>query len=71
MRELAGENTKLKEKLTEARAELAGERAAGAALRQVVAELSLELRQAREELASSGSVTRLPVRGSSAQAGPR
>ena len=71
MRELAGENTKLKEKLTGARAELAEERAAGAALRRVVAELSLELQQAREELASSGSVTRLPARGGRAQAGPR
>jgi hypothetical protein len=62
MRELAGENIKLKEKLSEVRAELAQERAAGAALRRVVAELSLELQQARDELASSGSVARLPVR---------
>lgn len=61
--ELAGQNTRLKEKITEIKAELAGERAAGAMLRKAVAELSLELRQAREELASSRNVTRLPVRG--------
>ncbi len=36
--------------------------AAGAALRLVVAELSLELQQAREELTAAGNVTRLPVR---------
>jgi uncharacterized coiled-coil DUF342 family protein len=64
MQELAEESAKLKDKLTEVKAELAEERATGAALRRAVAELSLELQQAREELASTGSVTRLPVRGS-------
>jgi hypothetical protein len=62
MRDLAGRNEELTGKLTEARAELAAERAAGAALRLVVAELSLELQQAREELAAAGTVTRLPAR---------
>ncbi len=62
MRDLADRNAELAGKLTEARAELAAERAAGAALRQVIAELSLELHQAREELAATGNVTRLPAR---------
>ena len=31
-------------------------------IRQVIAELSLELQQAREELAAAGNVTRLPAR---------
>jgi hypothetical protein len=38
------------------------ERAAGTALRQVIAELSLGLQQAKEELAAAGNVTRLPAR---------
>lgn len=63
MQALAEENARLKEKITEIKAGLAEERAAAAALRKAVAELSLELRQAREELASAGNVTRLPVRG--------
>ena len=62
MRDLAKRNAELAGKLTEARAELAAERAAGAALRLVIAELSLELHQAREELAAAGNVTRLPAR---------
>jgi hypothetical protein len=59
---VAEQNAELTENLTKARAELAEERAAGAALRRVVAELSLELQQARDELASAGNITRLPVR---------
>jgi hypothetical protein len=62
MRDLADRNAELAGKLAEARAELAAERAAGAALRQVIAEPSLELQQAREELAAAGNVTRLPAR---------
>lgn len=62
MQALAEENTKLKEKITAIKAELAEEQAAGAALRKAVAELSLELQQAREELTSAGNVTRLPFR---------
>jgi len=62
MRELAERNAELTGKLTEARAELAAERAAASALRQIVAELSLELQQAQEELAAAGNVTRLPAR---------
>jgi hypothetical protein len=48
------------QKLTEVAAELTEERAAGAALRGVVAELSLELQQARDELAAYSGVT--PIR---------
>jgi hypothetical protein len=53
MRDPAGRNEELIAKLTEARAELAAERTAGAALRQVIAGLSLELQQAREEVAAA------------------
>lgn len=70
MRDLAGRNEELTAKLTEARAELATERTAGAGLRQVIAELSLELQQAREELAAAGNVMRLPVRRNGKPAGP-
>jgi uncharacterized coiled-coil DUF342 family protein len=62
MRYLARQNAELTEKLTSLKAELAAEQTAGAALRLMVAELSLELQQAREELAEAGKVTRLPVR---------
>ncbi|WP_326642292.1 hypothetical protein OG884_04100 [Streptosporangium sp. NBC_01755] len=70
MQDLAEQNAKLKEKITEVAAELAKERAAGTALRRAVAELSLELQQAREELASVGNVARLPVRGGGELIGP-
>jgi len=40
------------------------------ALRQAVAELSLELMQAKEELAAAGNVTRLPVRRDEELTGP-
>jgi hypothetical protein len=69
-RELAERNAELAEKLTSVKAELSQERAAGAALRLVVAELSLELQQAREELAEAGKVTRLPVRRGEKLIGP-
>lgn len=62
MRHLARRNAELTGKLAQTRAELTAEQAAGAALRRVVAELSLELQQAREELAAAGTVTRLPAR---------
>ena len=44
------------------KAELAHERELAATLRRLAAELSLELDQAREEHATTGTVTRLPVR---------
>ena len=43
------------------KAELAREREVTATLRHLAAELSLELDQAREELATTATVTRLPV----------
>lgn len=46
------------------KAELARERKFTAALRRLAAELSLELDQAREELATTGTVIRLPARRS-------
>jgi hypothetical protein len=64
MQQIAAQNTELSEKLAQVKAELAAERAAGAALRQVAAELSLELQQAREELEANTNVTPLrTVRG--------
>ena len=44
------------------KAELAHEREITATLRRLAAELSLELDQAREELATTATVTRLPAR---------
>jgi hypothetical protein len=57
MQDLAEQNAKLKEKMTKVKAELAEERAAGVVLRLAVAELSLELQHAREELAAGVNVT--------------
>jgi hypothetical protein len=62
MRELAERNAELGSQLRALRAELADERAAGAALRKAAAELSLELMQAKEELSALGNVTRLSAR---------
>jgi Flp pilus assembly protein CpaB len=45
------------------KAELAAERASGARLRKVIAELSLELRQARDEQAAARNVTLLKRTG--------
>jgi hypothetical protein len=70
MRELAERNAELIEKLTKVKAELAEEHAAGTAMRLVVAELSLELQQAREELAEAQNVTRLPARRGDGLIGP-
>jgi hypothetical protein len=61
--QLADETTRLGEQLAKVKAELADERAAGSVLRRMVAELSLELDQARRELTAASAVTRLPVRG--------
>jgi hypothetical protein len=61
--QLADETTRLGEQLAKVKTELADERAAGSVLRRMVAELSLELDQARRELTAASAVTRLPVRG--------
>jgi hypothetical protein len=70
MRDLAAENTQLKEELAETRSDLANERAAGAALRQVIAELSLELQQTKDELVEATGVTPLRWYTSTAVNGP-
>jgi hypothetical protein len=61
MQKLANEKAELKEKLADATEALAKERAVTAALRRIIAELDLELDQAREELGHSGNVTSLPA----------
>lgn len=61
MQELADKYSELKEKLAAVTDDLTKERSVTAALRRIVAELDLELRQAREELEQSGNVTRLPA----------
>ncbi|MET8921717.1 hypothetical protein ABZ774_08965 [Streptomyces sp. NPDC047802] len=61
MQELADQKAELNKKLADATEALAKERAVTAALRRIVAELDLELDQAREELGQSGNVTRLPA----------
>lgn len=60
---LAAERDKLASQLAGVRQELARERAAGAALRRIAAELAIELDQARMEIAATGKVTPLPPRG--------
>ncbi|MET9663394.1 hypothetical protein [Streptomyces sp. NPDC006510] len=59
--ELADQKAELNKKLADATEALAKERAVTAALRRIIAELDLELDQAREELGQSGNVTRLPA----------
>jgi len=61
--QLADETARLGEQLAKVKAELVDERAAGSVLRRLVAELSLELDQARHELTAASAVARLPVRG--------
>lgn len=61
MQELADKCSELKERLAAVTDNLTKERAVTAALRRIVAELDLELRQAREELEQTGNVTRLPA----------
>ncbi len=59
MQQLAEQHAELQRQLIAVRAELAAEQQAGAALRRMVAELSLELHQAREELTAHANVTPL------------
>ncbi|MFF1602861.1 hypothetical protein ACFVYV_36220 [Streptomyces mirabilis] len=61
MQELADRYAEMMEKMAATTEELAKERAAGATLRRIIAELSLELDQAREQLGQSGNVARLPT----------
>ncbi|MFF7603287.1 hypothetical protein [Streptomyces mirabilis] len=61
MQELADKHSEVKEKLAAVTENLTKEQAVSAALRRIVAELDLELMQAREELEQSGNVTRLPA----------
>jgi len=68
--QLADELARLGEQLAKVKAELADERATGSVLRRMVAELSLELDQAHQELAAASAVTRLPVRGARDGSGP-
>ncbi|MGV2915242.1 hypothetical protein [Streptomyces alfalfae] len=57
---MADENIVLREALAKIKAELAAERERVRALVRAATELSLELEQAREELAAAQQVTRLP-----------
>ncbi|MBB6418135.1 hypothetical protein [Streptomyces sp. AK010] len=57
---MAEDNAALRDALAKAKADLAAERERVRALVRATAELSLELDQAREELAAAQQVTRLP-----------
>jgi hypothetical protein len=70
MQAIITERDELARRLTGIKAELADEQTRTATLRRVAAELSLELHQAKEELAGSGTVTRLPSRRQSPATGP-
>jgi predicted RNase H-like nuclease (RuvC/YqgF family) len=56
---LAGERDNLRSQLTAVKDELSRERRTASALRKLIAELSLELDQAREELKADSNVTHL------------
>ncbi|UQX04710.1 hypothetical protein [Streptomyces sp. RerS4] len=61
MQELADKYSAVKEKLAAVTENFAKEQVVSAAPRRIVAELDLELMQAREELEQSRDVTRLPA----------
>ncbi|MFD7282649.1 hypothetical protein ACFV80_37940 [Streptomyces sp. NPDC059862] len=61
MQKIAEQNAALKEELAVAKEALAAERERNAALVRIATELSLELEQARAEVASSQQVARLPA----------
>ncbi|MFD7017666.1 hypothetical protein [Streptomyces sp. NPDC059928] len=61
MQELVDKCTELKVKLAVVTNDLTKARAVTATLRRIIAELDLELQQAREEIEQSGNVTRLPA----------
>jgi hypothetical protein len=56
---LIGQNAELTEALADTRKRLASEQATTAILRKALAELSLELQEARDELTALGNVTRI------------
>lgn len=62
MQQLADDYTAAKEELAKLKEELSNEQATSAVLRRVVAELSLELEEARDELNQAHTITRLPAR---------
>lgn len=62
MKELADENRKLKTEADDLRGELRQERAQNKTMRMIIAELSLELEQAKAELNGVSRVARLPKR---------
>lgn len=68
MQRLADEHAEAIGQITALKAELAAERASGARLRKVVAELSLELQQARDEHAGMRNVTVLKRTGGASPA---
>ncbi|MFE2585451.1 hypothetical protein [Streptomyces sp. NPDC059378] len=61
MQQIAAQNAALKEELAVTKEVLAAERERNAAVVRIATELSLELEQARAELASSQQVARLPA----------
>jgi vacuolar-type H+-ATPase subunit I/STV1 len=61
MQELADKYSAMKEKLVAVTENLTKEQVVSATLRRIVAELDLELTQAREELEQSGNVASLPA----------
>ncbi|MGW3622560.1 hypothetical protein [Streptomyces sp. NPDC000880] len=62
MQELADENRKVKAEADDLRDELRQERARTKTMRMIIAELSLELEQAKAELEGASGVARLPDR---------
>jgi hypothetical protein len=62
MQQLTDDHRRLRQELAETRATLAAERGKVKTLMKIAAELSLELQQARDELAAASQVTRLPPR---------
>jgi regulator of replication initiation timing len=62
MQELADENRQLKTENDELRGELRQEQTRSKAMRMIIAELSLELAQAKAELEGVSGITRLPDR---------
>lgn len=61
MQKITDQNAALKEELAATKEALAAERERNAALVRIATELSLELEQARAEVASAQQVSRLPA----------
>jgi beta-galactosidase/beta-glucuronidase len=62
MQQLTDDQDRLRQELAETRATLAAERGKVKTLMKIATELSLELQQARDELAAASQLTRLPPR---------